>query len=108
MQGKDVKGWKWGKYMFRVVDHPIGSRLPLVSGYFDIGPVPMSGGATTVKQTSLRLGPSERMDASLGNPDQSHMEIPIGEWAMSRRRIMMSGMRITTDAASPCNSITWM
>ncbi|HYA17987.1 MAG TPA: penicillin acylase family protein [Bryobacteraceae bacterium] len=79
MQGKDVKRWKWGKYMYREVDHPVGSRLPLVAGYFDIGPEPMSGGPTTVKQTSLRIGPSERMDASLGDLDASLMEIPIGE-----------------------------
>ena len=79
MQGKDVKRWTWGKYMYRLVDHPIGSRLPLVARFFDIGPVPMSGGSTTVKQTSLRLGPSERMDAALGDLDSSLMEIPIGE-----------------------------
>jgi penicillin amidase len=79
MQGASVKRWKWGKYMYRSVNHPIGSRLPLVAGYFDIGPAPMSGGSTTVKQTTLRLGPSERMDASLGDLDTSLMEIPIGE-----------------------------
>ena len=39
----------------------------------------MSGGATTVKQTTARLGPSERMDASLGDWDASLMNIPIGQ-----------------------------
>jgi penicillin amidase len=79
MQGAGVKGWKWGKYMYRAVNHPIGSRLPLVARYFNIGPEPMSGGSTTVKQTTMRLGPSERMDASAGDWDASLMEIPIGE-----------------------------
>jgi penicillin amidase len=79
MQGASVKNWRWGKYMYRTVNHPIGSRLPLVASFFDIGPVPMSGGSTTVKQTSLKLGPSERMDAALGDLDSSLMEIPIGE-----------------------------
>jgi penicillin amidase len=79
IQGAGVKQWRWGKYMYRQVLHPIGSRLPLVASFFDIGPVPMSGGSNTVKQTSLRLGPSERMDAALGDLDTSLMEIPIGE-----------------------------
>ena len=39
----------------------------------------MSGGATTVKQTTTRLGPSQRMDASVGDWDASLLEIPIGE-----------------------------
>jgi penicillin amidase len=79
MQGKNVNKWKWGKYMYRAVNHPIGSRLPLVARYFDIGPEPMSGGSVTVKQTTLRLGPSERMDAVAGDWDASLMELPIGE-----------------------------
>jgi penicillin amidase len=65
--------------MYRTANHPVGSHLPLVAGYFDIGPEPMSGGSTTVKQTSLRLGPSERMDAAMGDLDSSLMEIPIGQ-----------------------------
>ncbi len=79
IQGSDPKKWRWGKYMFLEVVHPIGTRIPLVGQYFNIGPVPMSGGATTVKQTTRRLGPSERMDASLGNWDESLLELPIGE-----------------------------
>lgn len=39
----------------------------------------MSGGPNTVKQTSRRLGPSERMDASVGNWDDSLMDLPVGE-----------------------------
>ena len=79
MQGANVKRWRWGKYRYLEIDHPVGSRLPLVKSYFDIGPVPMSGGSSTVKQTTARLGPSERMDASLGDWDASLMEIPIGQ-----------------------------
>ncbi|HWE51201.1 MAG TPA: penicillin acylase family protein, partial [Bryobacteraceae bacterium] len=79
MQGTNVKRWRWGKYRYLEIDHPVGSRLPLAKNYFDIGPVPMSGSATTVKQTTARLGPSERMDASPGDWDASLMEIPIGQ-----------------------------
>lgn len=79
MQGSDPNHWRWGKYMVLEVTHPIGNRIPVVGQYFNVGPVPMSGGATTVKQTTRKLGPSERMDASLGNWDDSLMELPIGE-----------------------------
>jgi penicillin amidase len=51
----------------------------VVGKYFDIGPVPMSGAAATVKQTTARLGPSERMNASLGDWDGSLFNLPIGE-----------------------------
>ena len=59
----------------------IGSRIPVLGKYFNIGPVPMSGGATTVKQTTRKLGPfpSAWMLAGLGNWDDSLLELPIGE-----------------------------
>jgi penicillin G amidase len=79
MQGANPKKWKWGRYMFLVVDNPVVSRVPLLGKYFNIGPVPMSGGSTTVKQTTAKLGPSERMDAAVGNWDASLLEVPIGE-----------------------------
>ncbi len=79
IQGSDPKRWRWGRYMFLEVEHPIGSRLPVVGRYFNVGPVPMSGGSTTVKQTTRKLGPSERMDAAVGNWDDSLLELPIGE-----------------------------
>ena len=79
MQGADPKRWKWGKYRFLLVDNPVIGRVPVVGKYFNIGPVPMSGAATTVKQTTARLGPSERMNASLGDWDASLLNLPIGE-----------------------------
>ncbi len=39
----------------------------------------MSGGTTTVKQTTAKLGPSERFNADLGDWDKSLLNIPIGE-----------------------------
>ncbi len=79
MQGANPKAWKWGKYRFLAASNPVGAQIPLIGGYFRIGPVPMSGGSTTVKQTTARLAPSERMDASLGDWDASLMNIPIGQ-----------------------------
>ena len=79
MQGKDPKRWKWGKYMYLEIRNPVVTNVPLVGKYFDIGPAPLSGGSTSVKQTTKVLGPSERMDVSLGDWDASLANLPIGE-----------------------------
>ncbi|MDQ6708646.1 MAG: penicillin acylase family protein, partial [Acidobacteriota bacterium] len=79
MQGRDVKQWAYGKYLQLRLFHPVGHQLPFVASYFDIGPVMMSGGSTTVKQTTRRLGPSMRMNADLGNWDNSLLNLPVGE-----------------------------
>jgi len=79
MQGADPKRWKWGRYSYLTVRSPVGSHLPVIGKYFDIGPVPMSGGPVTVKQTNGALGPSERMNAAMGDWDSSIWELPIGE-----------------------------
>jgi penicillin amidase len=50
-----------------------------VGKYFDIGPVPMSGATTTVKQTSLTLAPSMRMTADLGDWERSLLNITVGQ-----------------------------
>ena len=55
------------------------TRCRLVGKYFDIGPVPMSGSTTTVKQTTRTLAPSMRMNADLGDWDRSLLNIPIGQ-----------------------------
>lgn len=79
MQGADPKRWKWGKYRFLLVTNPVVGRVPIVGKYFNVGPVPVSGGATTVRQTTAHLGPSERMNVSLANWDASLLNLPIGE-----------------------------
>jgi penicillin amidase len=81
IQGEDPTRWKWGKYMFLDGKHPVGGQIPVIGSYFNIGPVPMSGGSTTVKQTSRKLIPSERMNISLGNWDDSLWSLPVGESA---------------------------
>jgi penicillin amidase len=50
-----------------------------VKTYFDIGPVAASGSSTSVKQTTRRLGPSERFNADLSDWDKSLLNLPIGE-----------------------------
>jgi penicillin amidase len=79
MQGRDVKRWRYGSYLRVSINHPIIHQVPLVGKYFDIGPVPMSGSSTTVKQTTHRLAPSMRMNADLGDWDRSLLNILTGQ-----------------------------
>jgi penicillin amidase len=79
IQGRTVRKWRYGDYLRLTITHPVGHSLPLVGKYFDIGPVLMSGSATTLKQTSVRLGPSMRMDADLGDWDRSLLNVTIGQ-----------------------------
>jgi len=78
-QGSPVSKWRWGHMMEWKLDHPIGKQLPVVDGFFDIGPVAMSGAGTTVKQTTDTLGPSERMVVDFGDLDKSVQNLLVGE-----------------------------
>jgi penicillin amidase len=78
-QGGRVRNWRWGRLLQWKFAHPVGKSLPVVDGYFDIGPVEMSGSGTTVKQTTDTLGPSERMVADLSDWDKSVQNLTTGE-----------------------------
>ena len=79
LQGGNLSKWDYGRYNLLTIKHPVGSQLPLVGSYFNIGPVEMSGSATTIKQTSPVLGPSMRFIADLADWDGSFNNIDIGE-----------------------------
>jgi penicillin amidase len=78
-QGGDVARWDYGRYNLLTIKHPVGSRLPVFGSYFNIGPVEMSGSSTTIKQTSVLLGPSMRFVADPANWDGSFNNIDIGQ-----------------------------
>jgi penicillin amidase len=48
MQGSKVSRWDYGQYNALKMTHPVGSQLPLIGSYFNIGPVSMSGSSTTI------------------------------------------------------------
>lgn len=79
VQGRDMKRWRYGVSLRVTVNNPVVHNVPWLGRYFDIGPVPMSGSATTVKQTSLKLAPSERMNVDLADWDRSWLNVPIGQ-----------------------------
>jgi penicillin amidase len=79
IQGSNVPRWDYGAYNELRLVHPVGGQLPLIGKYFNIGPAPMSGSPTTVKQTTRRLGPSMRMIVDLSDLDHSFQNVTIGE-----------------------------
>ena len=79
IQGRDIAKWRYGRYWTVAITNPVIHHVPLVGPYFDIGPLPMSGSSTTVKQTTHTLGPSMRMNADLGDWDRSLLNIVTGQ-----------------------------
>jgi penicillin G amidase len=71
IQGHDPKRWRYGAWLWAEIDNPVMHRIPLIGKYFDIGPLPMSGSGTSVKQSTRTLMPSMRMTAEPGAWDQS-------------------------------------
>jgi penicillin G amidase len=79
LQGSPISKWRWGRALHWTFEHPVGKQIPLVDYFFNIGPVEMSGSGTTVKQTTLALGPSERMVVDFGDLDRSVQNLVTGE-----------------------------
>ncbi len=79
LQGGILKNWNYGAYNELEIRQPVDSQIPLIGSYFNIGPVPMSGSSTTIKQTTRSLGPSMRFVADLSSWDQSWNNITAGE-----------------------------
>jgi penicillin amidase len=77
--GRNPAKWDYGVFIELNIRQPVGSRIPVIGPYFNIGPIPMSGSSTTVKQTTQRMGPSMRFVADLSNWDQSLNNITIGQ-----------------------------
>ena len=80
--GSNVAEWDYGQWIPLHLVHPVVGQLPVIGGYFNIGnigPVPMSGSPSSIKQTTQRLGPSMRMVIDLANLDQSLANLVTGE-----------------------------
>ncbi|MCC6341672.1 MAG: penicillin acylase family protein [Bryobacterales bacterium] len=77
--GRDPRKWDYGRYTEFAIRHPVLGGLPYVGRYFRIGPTPMDGSSTTVKQTTRRLGPSMRFIADLSDWERSLHNITIGQ-----------------------------
>jgi len=79
IQGRDVSRWRYGNYLSVSINNPVIDQIPWIGKYFNIGPAPMSGSSTTIKQTTRQLGPSMRMNADIGNWDRSLLNTVTGQ-----------------------------
>lgn len=79
MQGSSAPRWKYGQTLEITIRHPVLGAIPYIGDFFNVGPVTLSGAATTVKQTSLRNGPSMRFVADLSDWDRSLMNLTLGQ-----------------------------
>jgi penicillin G amidase len=78
-QGSDPARWRYGNYLSVTISNPVLHKVQVIGKWFEIGPIGMSGAASTVKQTTFKLEPSMRMNADLGNWDNSLLNLPIGQ-----------------------------
>ncbi len=78
-QSANVHRWDYGQFHSLEIDNPVDGKIPLIGRYFNIGPVPMSGSSTSVKQVNGQLGPSMRFIADLSNWDNSLNNLTAGE-----------------------------
>jgi penicillin amidase len=79
IQGSKISRWDYGQFNGLRIAQPVDGQLPVIGKYFDIGPVPMSGSPTSIKQTTRRLGPSMRMIVDFSDFDRSLQNITTGE-----------------------------
>lgn len=85
--GESPDAWDYGSLHPLRLRHPLG-ELPVVGGWFDRGPLPMPGSATTVAAFGGRwsdgtkpvaYGPSMRWIADPTDPDRSRAVLPAGQ-----------------------------
>jgi len=79
IQGSNVARWDYGQFIEMEIAHPVLGGLPFIGTYFNVGPVPMSGASSTVKQVGAGLGPSYRMVVDFANMDGSLGNITVGQ-----------------------------
>jgi penicillin amidase len=79
IQGDNPDRWDYGRTNQALLKHPIFGDVRFIGEFFRIGPLPMAGGSTTVKQTTPRMGPSMRFIADTATWDASLMNIVTGQ-----------------------------
>lgn len=90
--GDELSDWRWGDVHRAPLPHPILSRIPVISGLFDIG-VETDGGSETVKRAGVsyrgpiekrfndRHGAGYRAVYDLEDPENSRFMISTGQSA---------------------------
>ncbi|HXE04691.1 MAG TPA: penicillin acylase family protein, partial [Bryobacteraceae bacterium] len=75
----DLVKWSYGSWHVVQIDHPLSRFLPFIKRVAGVGPLPMSGDRTTIKQVGQSFGPSQRFTMDWSNIDDSTENIVLGE-----------------------------
>ena len=75
----ELSQWTYGIWHTIDLEHPLARFLPFIGRIADIGPEPMGGDGTTVKQIGHDVGPSQRFTMDWSSIDGSTENIVLGE-----------------------------
>jgi penicillin amidase len=81
----DLSKWQQGSAFPLQIDHPLFSRIAPMARLFGVnlaggtGPKSESGDGSTVKQVGRAFGPSERFTADLSDPDNTTLNLVLGQ-----------------------------
>ena len=76
---QDLSKWSYGSWHVVQIEHPLVRFLPFLNRITGVGPLPMSGDHTTIKQVGRSFGPSQRFTMDWSNIDGSTENIVLGE-----------------------------
>lgn len=76
---RNLTQWTYGSWHVIQIEHPLVQFLPFLSRVAGVGPLPLSGDRTTVKQVGRSFGPSQRFTMDWSNIDGSTENIVLGE-----------------------------
>ena len=75
----DLSKWTYGSWHVIEIAHPLSQFLPFLKRVAGVGPLPLSGDRTTIKQVGRSFGPSQRFIMDWSNIDNSTENIVLGE-----------------------------
>lgn len=76
---QDLSKWTYGSWHVIQLQHPLSRFLPFLDRVAGVGPLPLSGDRTTMKQVGRSFGPSQRFTMDWNNIDASTENIVLGE-----------------------------
>ncbi len=76
---RNVAKWTYGSWHIIQIEHPLVRFLPFLGRIAGVGPLPLSGDRTTIKQVGRAFGPSQRFTMDWGDIDASTENIVLGE-----------------------------
>ena len=76
---RNLSKWTYGSWHVIQIEHPLTRFLPFLNHIAGVGPLPLSGDRTTIKQVARSFGPSQRFTMDWNNIDHSTENIVLGE-----------------------------